>query len=86
MNQNMDYFNKFTVYEAEPIVEEALIDQIESSTLIAWFRCNSCPKCKWRKEVLDHDPNPSHDIHWCSKTHERINIVDMVRYLGYSKE
>lgn len=71
-------------YEAEPIVEEPLLDRIDSATLIAWFRCNSCLTCKWREQVIDRDIN--RDIHWCARTHDRLNIVDMVKYLGYSKE
>lgn len=71
-------------YEAQPIKEEPLLDRIDSATLIAWFRCNSCYTCKWRKEVLDNDIN--HGIEWCSKMHDKYNIVNMVRYLGYSKE
>ena len=72
------------VYEAEPIVEEPLLDRIDSATLIAWFRCNSCLTCKWREQVIDRDIN--RDIHWCARTHNRLNIVDMVKYMGYSKE
>lgn len=74
------------IYEAEPIMKEPLLDKIDSSTLIAWFRCNSCYSCKWRKEVLEKDPDPNHDIFWCADKHEKNNIVDMVRYLGYTKE
>ena len=77
-------YDGFTPYESEPIVEEPLLDRIDSATLIAWFRCNSCYTCKWREQVIDNDIN--RDIHWCARTHDRANIVDMVRYLGYSKE
>jgi hypothetical protein len=75
---------KEKIYEAEPITEEPLLDRIDSATIIAWFRCNSCLTCKWREQVIDNDINK--DIHWCARTHEHVNIVDMVRYLGYSKE
>ena len=77
-------YEGFEPYSAVPIEELPLMDRIDHATLIAWFRCNSCYTCKWRKEVIDKDPN--HDIRWCASTHDRLNIVDMVRYLGYSKE
>ena len=77
-------YDGFTPYEAHPIKPDPLLDKIDKSTLIAWFRCNSCYTCKWRKEVIDKDPD--RDIHWCARTHKNGNIVDMVRYLGYSKE
>lgn len=79
-----DPYAGFESYRAEPIVGTPLLQSIDNPTLIAWFRCNSCYTCLWRKNVLDNDPD--RDISWCSKTHDRVNIVDMVRYLGYSKE
>lgn len=75
---------KEKVYIAEPIVENPLLDKIDNETLIAWFRCNSCLTCKFREQVIDNDPEKG--IRWCSRTHERHNIVDMVHFLGYSKE
>jgi len=79
-----DPYEGFEPYVSEPAVEKPLLQNINNPTLIAWFRCNSCFTCLWRKNVLDKDPD--HDIHWCASTHDRLNIVDMVRYLGYSKE
>ena len=79
-----DPYKGFEPYEAHPITDEPLLDQIDKATLIAWLRCNSCYTCKWRKEVIDKAPD--RDIHWCARTHDRGHIVDMVRYLGYSKE
>ena len=79
-----DPYEGFEPYNAVPVDEAPLLDRIDKATLIAWFRCNSCYTCKWRKEVIDKDSN--HDIRWCARTHDRLDIVDMVRYLGYSKE
>ena len=79
-----DPYEGFEPYEARPLTATTLLDQISDSALIAWFRCNSCYTCKWRKEVIDNDPD--RDIHWCARTHDRGHIVDMVRYLGYSRE
>ena len=73
-------------YESKPIVDNPLIDRIDNSTLMAFFRCNSCLTCKWKKEVLDKDPIPYHNIGWCAQKHHRENLVDMVEYFGYSKE
>lgn len=84
MMKNIDTYEGFEPYVAQPIVPEPLIQQIDTPTLIAWFRCNSCYTCLWRKNVIDQDPD--HDIKWCSNKHKHYNIVDMVRYLGYSKE
>ena len=72
------------IYTAHPIVEKPLLDQLDAPTLIAWFRCNSCLTCRFREKVID--PDPEKDISWCSSTHSRYNIVDMVKFLGYSKE
>lgn len=74
------------IYEAKPITERPLLDRIDAATLIAWLRCNSCLTCKWRKEVLDKDQNKAHDIGWCSRLHDKENIIDMVPYLGYARE
>lgn len=79
-----DPYAGYEPYCAEPVVEKPLIQNIDDPTLIAWFRCNSCYTCKFRKEVIDKDPE--RDIHWCARTHQTPHIVDMVRYLGYSKE
>ena len=84
MKKTPDPYEGFEPYEAHPVIPTPLMDKIEPNTLIAWFRCNSCYTCKWRKVVIDNDPE--RDIHWCSRTHRTENIVDMVRYLGYSKE
>jgi len=77
-------YEGFDPYVAKPITEKPLIQNIDNPTLIAWFRCNSCYTCLWWKNVIDKDPD--RDIHWCSRTHHNANIVDMVGYLGYSKE
>ena len=77
-------YEGFVPYEAQPIVEDPLLNKVSREALIAWFRCNSCYTCKWRSEVIDKDN--VHTIEDCSKWHERFNIIDMVSYLGYSKE
>ena len=82
----MEYYSKFKTYTAEPITEEPLIDKIDNATLIAFFRCNSCTTCRFREQVIDKDKNPHHDIEFCSKMHDKVNLIDMVSYLGYSKE
>lgn len=71
-------------YTAKRIVDNPLLDNISSEVLIAWFRCNSCITCKFREQVIDKDPEK--DIEWCSHTHDRHGIVDMVKYLGFSME
>jgi len=81
-----DPYEGFEPYESKPIVENPLLERIDAATLIAWFRCNSCYTCKWRKEVIDNDPDPYHDIGFCSRMHQTYNIIDMVSYLGFSKE
>ena len=75
---------KVEPYVAKPVTDEPLLQNIDNSTLIAWFRCNSCITCLWREKVID--PDPKRDVYWCAKTHDRLRIVDMVKYLGYSKE
>ena len=77
-------YEGFVPYEAQPITENPLLEKVSKQALIAWFRCNSCYTCKWRSEVLDNDPD--HDIHDCANWHDRCNNIDMVSYLGYSKE
>ena len=73
---------KEKIYISKPIVENPLLDTISKPALIAWFRCNSCLSCKFSEEVIDDHPDV--DIHWCSRTHERI--VDMVEFLGYERQ
>lgn len=70
------------VYEAKPIVDSPILDSMDPACIIAWFRCNSCYTCRF-KDVLDAYGKT---IMWCGRTHERCNIVDMVEFLGYSKE
>ena len=84
--ESLKYYSKSKTYTAEPIVDEPLISKIDPATLIAFFRCNSCYTCKWRSEVIDKDANRYHDIEFCSRMHDRVNLIDMVSYLGYSKE
>jgi len=79
-----DPYEGFIPYKAQPIKEKPLLDQIDSATLIAWFRCNSCYTCMFRAKVIDKDPK--HTIKDCAKWHDKANIIDMVSYLGYSKE
>ena len=81
-----EYYEKFGTYTAQPITEKPLLGRISAEALIAWFRCNSCTSCRWRKEVIDEDRDENHDIHFCSRMHEKHNIVDMVSYLGYQRE
>ena len=82
----LEYYAKFSTYHSEPITESPLLDWIDSPTLIAFFRCDSCTSCLWREQVIDKDANPDHDIHFCSRMHEKHNLIDMVSYLGYSRE
>ena len=85
-NKAMEYYSKFNTYTAKPITENPLIDRIDKATLIAFFRCNSCVSCLWRENVIDKDPDRNHTIDFCSRMHDRVNLIDMVSYLGYSKE
>lgn len=82
----LKYFARFKTYTPEPIVEEPLIHRIDYPTLIAFFRCNSCTSCLWRENVIDKDADERHDIHFCARMHDSHNLIDMVSYLGYSKE
>ena len=82
----MEYFSRFKTYRAKPIVDKTLISQIDYATLIAFFRCNSCTSCLWREKVIDKDKDERHDIHFCARMHDKGNLIDMVSYLGYSKE
>ena len=84
--EQQEVYKDFTPYKAVPTEPTTLMDVMSSAALIAWFRCNSCYTCQFRAEVLEKDADPNHDIHWCSKTHDRANIIDMVSYLGYTKE
>ena len=73
-----------TEYKAKPLKEKPLLDELDSETIIAWFRCNSCITCLFRKNVIDQDEDV--DIYWCSKMHEKSRICEMCNFLGYSKE
>ena len=73
-----------TEYKAKPLKEKPLLDELDSETIIAWFRCNSCITCLFRKNVID--PDEDVDIYWCSKMHEKDRICEMCKFLGYSKE
>lgn len=79
-------YEGFKTYEAKPMSFFPLIENVSTPALIAWFRCNSCYTCRWREEVIEKDIDPDHDIDFCSRMHDRENIIDMVSYLGYSKE
>lgn len=74
---------KEKIYEAKPITENPIIDNIDSATMIAWFRCNSCLSCKWREKVIDN--HPKYTIHDCSKMHSEKRYL-MPELLGYSFE
>lgn len=84
--ERMKAYEGHQPYESKPIVDRPLLDRLDPATLIAWFRCNSCYTCKFRTEIIDKDPDRNHDIEFCSRMHESHNIIDMVSYLGYSKE
>jgi hypothetical protein len=75
---------KEKTYTAHPVVDEPLLDKMDKATLVAWFRCNSCLTCRFREQIID--PDPRKDIHWCARTHDRLGIIDMVEFLGYSRE
>jgi hypothetical protein len=75
---------KERIYIAKPIVDNPLLERLDSATIIAWFRCNSCLTCRFREKVIDVDKKK--DIHWCSRTHQSANFINMVEFLGYSKE
>lgn len=79
-------YAKFKTYEAKPIVDVPLLGKVSPEALIAFFRCSSCYTCRWREEVIDKDANERHGIDFCSAMHDRINLIDMCSYLGYSKE
>lgn len=79
-------YEGFEPYKTKSFVENPLLGKISIHALIAWFRCNSCYTCAWRNEVIDKDIDPDHNIEFCSMMHESFNIIDMVSYLGYSKE
>ena len=82
----LKYYSRFETYRATPVTDEPLIDQIDKATLIAFFRCYSCESCLWRRNVIDNDADKRHNIKFCSRMHDKINLSDMVSYLGYSKE
>ena len=84
--KTLAYYSKFPTYTAQPIEKEPLLHRIDPATLIAFFRCNSCTSCLWRENVIDKDKNPRHTIEFCSYMHDKVNLIDMVSYLGYSKE
>ena len=75
---------KERIYIAKPIVDNPLLERLDSATIIAWFRCNSCLTCRFREKVIDVDKKK--DIHWCSRTHQSANFINMVEFLGYSRE
>lgn len=74
---------KEKIYEAKPITENPIIDNIDSATMIAWFRCNSCLTCKWREKVIDN--HPKYTIHDCNEMHSLKRYL-MPELLGYSFE
>ena len=46
---------KERIYIAKPIVDNPLLERLDSATIIAWFRCNSCLTCRFREKVIDVD-------------------------------
>ena len=72
------------IYKAKNRVENPLLDSMSNEAIIAWFRCNSCLTCAFRAEVVDDHPTLT--TKGCSRMHEKCNIVDMVDFLGYTKE
>lgn len=75
---------KEEIYKAKKRVENPLLDSMSKEAIIAWFRCNSCLTCAFREEVVDNHPTLT--TKGCSRMHDKCNIVDMVEFLGYTKE
>ena len=57
-------------------------DVVESKLMA--FRDGKFQNYGTDEEVIDDHPDV--DIHWCSRTHQSYNIVDMVEFLGYERE
>ena len=72
------------IYKAKPAVDNPLLDTISKEALVAWFRCNSCYTCAFRKEVVE--PHPTMTINRCAYYHRDHHYVDMVEVFGYTKE
>lgn len=71
------------IYIATPIVDNPIIDNISSSTIVAFFRCSSCLTCEWREKVVD--PHPTLTTKQCNSMH-REKMYLMPKFLGYSFE